>query len=449
MSIQEQVTVSLAARRAHLKPYQLAEYKAARNWLSRYRPVDGSNLAQVTGYLEAFYHLCRVEDWENAVAIAFMREPTIDDRELHERLFVWGHYPQQRQLYDALLHNVDGAVDWVCLKGLGDVEDVRGNFDRAIEHHQQALALGQIAESSETVGAALGSLGNAYLSKGQPERAIEYYQRQLALAEAAGRQHSIGIALGGLGNAYREIENYQQAAEAAQRRIKVAQAIGDRQGEGDGYCNLGSTYTLLGQSTEAVTVLRQAVKIAQSVEHRLGECRAYGNLGIAYRALSDNGQAIQCFEWALILATTLEDTEGQRLAVLQLGELYQRRGDLPQAIRHQRRALALVSDPLKVATLLLNLGSSSRTLGNLAAAVEFYRDLVTTAGLLDESSDEKRLLQTMGLYCLALVYRQQGETMNAWQSCRAALELSDESVAPLIDQCLDLQKILAAELQTK
>lgn len=446
MSIQEQVAVSLVARRACLKPYQLAEYKAARNWLRRYRPADGSNLAQVTGYLEAFYHLCQAGDWANAVAIAFLREPASDERELHEWLFLWGHYPQQQQLYEALLHNVDGAVDLVCLKGLGDVADVRGYFDQAIEYHQQALALGQIAESPETVGAALGSLGNAYLSKGQPERAIEYYRRQLAIAEAAGRSRAIGIALGGLGNGYRAVGDYAQAAAVARRRIEVAQTIGDRQGEGEGYCNLGSTYTLMGRLPEAVTLLRQAVENAQSVQNRLGECRAYGNLGIAYRALTDENAAIDCLEQALAISTALADKEGMRLAVNQLGELYQRRGAVERAMACQQRALTWTSDPLTAATLLLNLGSNSRALGKLTAAADFYQDLVSTAALLDESAAEKRTLTMMGLYCLALVYQQQGELMQAWHSCRAALALSDKSVAPLIDRCLDLQKVLAMAL---
>ncbi|MEL6130412.1 MAG: hypothetical protein AAFR30_10975 [Cyanobacteria bacterium J06628_4] len=60
VSIYERVEAKIGARRSELNASQLAEYKAVRNWLRRYRPRDESNLARVRGYLEAFYHLSQV-----------------------------------------------------------------------------------------------------------------------------------------------------------------------------------------------------------------------------------------------------------------------------------------------------------------------------------------------------------------------------------------------------
>ena len=122
VSIDEQIETAIAKCRSGLQAYQLAEYKAARNWLKRYRPIDESNLAQVTGYLEAFYHLSQVEDWENARAIAFTKLPVSEDQELHKQLFVWGYYRQQQTVYKALLHQIDGVVDlvWTSLSTLSN-----------------------------------------------------------------------------------------------------------------------------------------------------------------------------------------------------------------------------------------------------------------------------------------------------------------------------------------
>lgn len=61
--------------------------------------------------------------------------------------------------------------------------------------------------------------------------------------------------------------------------------------------------------------------------------------------------------------------------------------------------------------------------------------------------DEQQLLRMMGLYCLALAYQRQGKVKQAWRSCRLALELSHASVGPLVEKCLDLQRILAIALQ--
>ena len=449
LSIYRQVEATISTRRSGLKAYQLAEYKAAKNWLRLYRPVDESNLAQVTGYLEAFYHLSQVEDWENAQAIAFLKSPVSNNQELHKQLFVWGYYRQQQKVYHALCHRIDGTVDLLCLNGLGNLEDVWGNFNQAIEYHQYALALAQVLGSEEARSTALGSLGNAYLSIKNFERAIDCYQQQLNLAESLEQQRLVGVALGGLSNAYRSIEAYGLALDVAWRRIEVAQSMGDRQGEGDGYCSLGSVYLVQGELDKALTVLEKAVSIAQSIGHRLGECRALGNLGLVFRALSRDDAAIDCLERTLALANKLEDREGQQLAILQLEALQRRRQDTVNSMRYQQLAREFVSEPLERAVLLLNFGTSCRSLGQLETATDCYQELLTVVGLVDEAGDEQRLLRMMGLYCLALVCQEQGEVEQGWRYCQSALRLSNESVGALVEKCLDLQKALGMTLQSE
>ena len=62
-AISQRQWIGAEAQTQWLQPYQLAEYRAARNWLRRYRPRgDATNLEKVKGQLEAFAHLCNVED---------------------------------------------------------------------------------------------------------------------------------------------------------------------------------------------------------------------------------------------------------------------------------------------------------------------------------------------------------------------------------------------------
>lgn len=400
-------------------------------------------MVQVTGYLEAFYHLSQVEDWAMAQAIATIPLSAAQHLELHRQLFVWGYYRQQQRLYRALLGQVDAAMDLVCLSGLGNLEDVWGNIDRAIDYHRRALALAQVLESTEARSTALGSLGNAYLSLKNFEQAIDYYRQQLDLAEALEQPRLVGVALGGLDNAYREIADYESALEVAKRRIEIAQSSGDYQGEGDGYCSLGSTYLVQGDLARALTALEQAVNIARSLGHRLGECRALGNLGLVYVALVKDDAAIDCFEQTLTLANKIEDLAGQRLAILQLEVLQRQRGDIVQAMHYQQLAKRFVGEPLERAALLLNLGTSCRALSRWEAAIDCYRELLVA--LIDEAGEEQRLLRMMGLYCLALVYQAQGNGQEAWRYCQLALELSHRSVGPLVERCLDLQQALAMD----
>ena len=446
-AISQRQGIGAEAQTQWLQPYQLAEYRAARNWLRRYRPRgDATNLEKVKGQLEAFAHLCNVEDWESAGQIAFAPVETDCSEELHELLFVWGYYEAQRQLYQALQSHLDAAVDLVCLSGLGSLYDVSGQYKLAVDAHQKALTAAAELGSEAALSSALGGLGNAYLSMGEVGQAISSYQKQLALAQVGDNHRSVGTALGNLGNAHRIAENYELAYSYVTKRIESAQNVADPRGEGDGLCNLGSLYYVQGQLEKAVDVLWQSAKIGDRIGHRLGVSRAYGNLGLVYVALEQKLQAVECFEKSLALAVALNDREGKRLVILQLGALCQQLSDYERAIDYQRQALAFVKDPVRVAALLLNLGTACRQMGRLSEAAEFYRQLVVAASLLAEDEPEKRLMQMMGLYCLALVLQAQGNLPEAFRTCRAALDLSHESVAPLIDKCLALQRELGIAL---
>lgn len=446
-TVLERISSALSNQRSVLPPHQLAEYKAARNWLRRYRQKKAAdNLVRVWGYLQAFFHLCNVADWESACQVAMVLVEGTDGEELHRLLFSWGYYEEQRELYEALLWKVSPAVDLICLSGLGSLQDAVGEYTQAISLQQQALALAKELGIVAAQGTALGSLGNAYLSLGEYGRATSHYQQHLQLARASKEQTSIGVALGNLGNVHRIQAAYGLANQCLQERLAIARSIQDLKGEADGLCNLGSLYCVQQKLLAAEAVLQQAVEIAQQQGYRLVACRSFGNLGLVYVAGDQLVRAVGCFEQALQLAKDIEDREGQRLAISQLGALCQKLGDYERAFRYQREALSFVTDEVEVAALLLNLGTSCRETERWDETVSFYQELITTAFLMAESVSEKRLLQMMGFYFLGLIYREKGELRAAFRYCRRALEFSHESVAPLIDRCLDLQKELGMAL---
>ena len=424
---------------------QLAEYKAARNWLRRYRPSsEVSQLERVRGYLEAFFHLSNVRDWESAQQLVMM--PAASDEALHRRLFVWGGYSQQKEIYEKLLYQISPTVDLVCLSGLGNLCDVAGDYEGAIAFQKQALALAEATDNKGASGTALGALGNAHLSMGDCEGAIAYYQRHLAVARAVDDAASAGVALGNLGNVYRMVEAYALAEECVRERLAIARSHSDTKALGDGLCNLGSLYTVRGRLSEARSVLLQAVEIAKAEEYPLGLARAYGNLGVVCEEEQQPEQALEYYEQALGIAQRIEDTEGEQLLIMKLGALCQKLNDYERAMRYQRAALGFVQDGVERAALLLNLGTACREMGDWESAIAFYQSLHTTAILMDEDVAERRLLEMMALYCLALSYQALGELRTAFGYVRKALALSHESVGPLIERCLDLQKVLGVAL---
>jgi hypothetical protein len=93
---------------------QRLQYRAVVQWLTDYKPKsDSTNLQKVRGYLEAFYHLCEVEDWEKASKILFIRLNTPTHEELHAQLNTWGYYNEQIELYNRIVGKISPSLDTI------------------------------------------------------------------------------------------------------------------------------------------------------------------------------------------------------------------------------------------------------------------------------------------------------------------------------------------------
>ena len=161
---------------------QRCQYRAVVNWLTDYKPKsDATNLEKVRGYLEAFYHLCEVEDWHRGSEIIFTRLDTPTNDELHSQLSLWGYYREQIELYNRILGKLSLYLDVGHLGNLGVVYDLLGNYAQAIEYHQQSLTIAKEIGDRRVEGIALGNLGNAYHSLGNYAQAIRKESRRVSM----------------------------------------------------------------------------------------------------------------------------------------------------------------------------------------------------------------------------------------------------------------------------
>ena len=146
---------------------QIAEYTAVQYYLTVEDdpPPDATNLDKVRRYLEAFYHLCEVEDWERASEILFTSLDTQTNQTLHNQLGNWGYYLEQIEVYSRILHKLIGIKNSSFLNGLGNAYQALGNYEIAIEYNQQALSIALETQDRHLEGIVLVSLGNTYLSR--------------------------------------------------------------------------------------------------------------------------------------------------------------------------------------------------------------------------------------------------------------------------------------------
>jgi tetratricopeptide (TPR) repeat protein len=154
--------------------WKRAHYRAIVSWLTKEIKLDSkvTNLEKIQPLVEAFYHLCELEDWERTSKILTISLESPTNEEFHNQLEIWGYYQEQIDLYNRVLDKVSPEWNAICLDGLGNAYSFLGDYTHAIDFHQKALILSQEVQDSEGEGIALGNLGNAYDALGEYEKQL-------------------------------------------------------------------------------------------------------------------------------------------------------------------------------------------------------------------------------------------------------------------------------------
>lgn len=363
----------------YIKPrWKRTHYRAAINWLTKYKPQPAaSNLEKVRCYLEAFHHLCEVEDWEKAGGILSITLNISTNEEFHLQLGNWGYYQQQIELYKRILGKLDVAWDCLCLNNLGNAYRSLGNYSASITAQQTYLEIALSIEDRRGVGKALGGLGNVCQCLGDYQNAIDFYQRSLKILQKLGDRKGEGAVLGNLGAVYVYLEDYQVAIDCHQQSLAIAREIGDRYEEGRLLGNLGTIYNDLKMYSIALDYAKEHLAIAREIGDKYGEGVALGNLGNIFHFQGDYQTAIEYHLQSLAITREIGSLQEVGNALGNLSNAYRFQGDYYAAIHYQQQGLAIAQEILDfngAANSWFNLGFILARLDHKWEAIQAFQN---------------------------------------------------------------------------
>ncbi|MEH2227551.1 tetratricopeptide repeat protein [Nostoc sp.] len=375
----------------------------------------------VQEYLEIFDHFYQLQDYNSA----FDSIQICDDF-----LTLRGYYIDKVELYGQLVskwQEIGKRENWnyrASLTSLGNAYNSLGQYQRAIEFHQQSLEISREIGDRNTQGRSLANLGNAYNSLGQYQRAIEFFQQSLEIAKEIGDRYTQGLSLGNLGNAYFFLGQYQRAIEFYHLSLEIAKEIGDRYTQGKFLMGLGNAYNSLGEYQRAIEFYHQSLEIAKEIGDRNTQGRSSANLGNAYNSLGDYQRAIEFFQQSLEIAREIVDRNTQGRSLANLGNAYNYLGDYQRAIEFYQQSLEIsrdIGDRNGEDASLMNLGNAYFFLGQYQEAIEFYQQSLEIAR---EISD--RNTQGLSLMNLGNAYNYLGQYQRAIEFYQQSLEIAKE-----------------------
>jgi tetratricopeptide (TPR) repeat protein len=252
-----------------------------------------------------------------------------------------------------------------------------GEYRKAIDYHEQFLAISREIGDRLGEGVGLGNLGLAYNSLGEYRKAIDYHEQFLAISREIGNRWSEGISLGNLGLTYYRLGEYRKAIDYQEQALAIAREIGDRSGKGNSLGNLGNAYQSLGEYPKAIDYYEQSLAIADEIGDRSGEGISLGNLGIIYDCLGDHRKAIDYHEQSLAIARQIGNRSGEGIDLGNLGNAYNRLGRYRKAIDYYEQFLAIareIGDHLGEGISLDNLGNAYQSLGEVEKACGLWKE---------------------------------------------------------------------------
>ncbi len=231
-----------------IKPHpKRSQYRAVVNWLTEYQPhANSSNLEKVKGFLEAFYHLCEVEDSDRASQLIFIRLNTPTKEEFHKQLYTWGYYQTQIEIYIQLLSfsELIPQTKATILTNLGKANIALVNFDKAIEYLKKSLSIAQEIESREEEEQAIENLGYVYLFQRKYPQAGKQFRQSLEISLEIKDRQKEGSVLGEIGNFYAHRKKYERAIDYYLQQLAIGQEIQSPSLEATAKCNLGIVYCI-------------------------------------------------------------------------------------------------------------------------------------------------------------------------------------------------------------
>ena len=254
-----------------------------------------------------------------------------------------------------------------------------GEYEKAMRHLKEGLALAQDIGDKCHEGTVYENLAACYQCLGQNDKAMSCVQEGLKIAKEIGDKSDVGVAHRNIGACYDYLGQDDEAISHLKQGLKIANEIGDKGGEGRAFQNLGVCYLRLGQFENAISHLRRGLEIAKEIGDKSGEGAAYKKLGLCCRSLGHFKKAISHLEKGLEIAEEIGDKRDEGAAYLDLGACYQSLGQFDKAIYHSQQGLVIaneIGDKRSKAKACHNLGTTYESLQDTENAERMLRNSV-------------------------------------------------------------------------
>ncbi|MGZ3883394.1 MAG: tetratricopeptide repeat protein, partial [Bacteroidia bacterium] len=219
-----------------------------------------------------------------------------------------------------------------------------GGNDKALEMHDQALAIAEKIGDKKRMAFCYVSKGESYKIKSEFGKALDCYSKAIGFATAVHDLNKIAICYNGMGDAYRLQNNYPKALENFNKGLEIAKK--NRNKNQIAFCLscMGDIYSAQNESAKALQFYKDAYHIAAELGLKLQECNSLSSMGMAYFLLNEYDKALDCFGKALPLAEQISNKDKMAFILSTTGEIYKAQKDYDKALERFNRTIGISNE---------------------------------------------------------------------------------------------------------
>ena len=238
----------------------------------------------------------------------------------------------------ALIGEEDVPQRLDALHHQGDVLQLAGHNDAALESFRQMLAIAYRLDLKSKGGAAHNRLGRLYRSIGQLEEAMRHLGTAHALFDAAGDKRGVASSLDDVGKVHWMRGVYEMSERFMRQGLELRRELGDARSIALSLNNLGLVYQDSGRFSEALEAYNEALLLRRDIGDRPGIAQTLNNLGDIREQSGEHPLALALWTEALELAREVGDRMRQAVILTNLGQAHYRLGRPEEAIKGLQQA---------------------------------------------------------------------------------------------------------------
>ena len=397
---------------------------------TKYHGMAGSYYESNEDWIECVHHLT-IANPDRAAEIA---------AEKGEQLIRNGHIDD----FLSMLNKLDGygqQNELLLIKG--DIFDIKGEWDKAMECYNQALKVAEGRKREELIAKCCLKIGNIQEKRSEWDTALENFTRCLDASKKTADFGGMADAHYGIGYVCRKTDQLNKALDNYSKSLEYYKKVDDLSGIGKTYIAMGSTMMYKGEYGNSIKLFHKALDMFESLGNKYETVRVYNNIGAVYGRSRDIDNAIKYYEKQIKLAEGIGYVELLAYGLSNLSLSYGEKGDADRATIYIEKALPMVKklgDKYVIANTYANLGCILYLKKDWKGSIKSFNESVRIG-------KEIKSLDSLSMTYLdfAKMYKSKGDNINAKKQFENALKYYEtlgnkEKIKEIKNELLELEK---------